>query len=208
MKVVALVSGGKDSCYNMMLCTQHGHEIVALANLLPAEEEIDELDSYMYQTVGHQLVAAYAECMGLPLLRRRLTGTAKRQEMAYEETAGDEVEDLLALLAFAKHLHPEIEAVSSGAIASDYQRLRVEHVCHRLGLVSLAYMWHQPQQLLLQSMMAAGVHAVLVKVAAMGLHPGKHLGRSLQEVQPALQRLASTKSLICGLLGHSPTAEH
>ena len=50
------------------------------------------------------------------------------QEMAYEETAGDEVEDLLALLAFAKHLHPEIEAVSSGAIASDYQRLRVEHV--------------------------------------------------------------------------------
>ena len=72
-------SGGKDSCYNMMLCTQHGHEIVALANLLPAEEEIDELDSYMYQTVGHQLVAAYAECMGLPLLRRRLIGTAKRQ---------------------------------------------------------------------------------------------------------------------------------
>lgn len=63
-------------------------------------------------------------------------------------------------------------------------------MCHRLGLVSLAYMWHQPQQLLLQSMIAAGVHAVLVKVAAMGLHPGKHLGRSLQEVQPALQRLA------------------
>ena len=50
------------------------------------------------------------------------------QEMAYEETAGDEVEDLVALLAFAKQLHPEIEAVSSGAIASDYQRLRVEHV--------------------------------------------------------------------------------
>ena len=48
--------------------------------------------------------------------------------MTYEETAGDEVEDLLALLAFAKQLHPEIEAVSSGAIASDYQRLRVEHV--------------------------------------------------------------------------------
>ena len=74
-----LCSGGKDSCYNMMLCTRHGHKIVALANLLPAEEEIDELDSYMYQTVGHQLVAAYAECMGLPLLRRRLMGTAKRQ---------------------------------------------------------------------------------------------------------------------------------
>lgn len=51
MKVVALVSGGKDSCYSMYLCTQRGHDIVALANLLPAEEAPDELDSYMYQTV-------------------------------------------------------------------------------------------------------------------------------------------------------------
>ena len=48
--------------------------------------------------------------------------------MSYVATAGDEVEDLLQLLAWAKQRHPEIQAVSSGAIASDYQRLRVEHV--------------------------------------------------------------------------------
>lgn len=35
MRVVALVSGGKDSCYNMMQCVAAGHEIVALANLYP-----------------------------------------------------------------------------------------------------------------------------------------------------------------------------
>lgn len=51
MKVVALVSGGKDSCYSMQLCKQHGHEIVALANLLPEETAPDELDSFMFQTV-------------------------------------------------------------------------------------------------------------------------------------------------------------
>ncbi|WMV23408.1 hypothetical protein MTR67_016793 [Solanum verrucosum] len=50
MKVVALVSGGKDSCYAMMKCIQYGHEIVALANLIPADDATDELDSYMYQT--------------------------------------------------------------------------------------------------------------------------------------------------------------
>lgn len=33
--MVALVSGGKDSCYNMMQCVAAGHEIVALANLYP-----------------------------------------------------------------------------------------------------------------------------------------------------------------------------
>lgn len=35
--------------------------------------------------------------------------------------------------------------MASGAIASDYQRLRVESVCGRLQLTSLAYLWHQPQ---------------------------------------------------------------
>ena len=31
------ISGGKDSCYNMMQCVQHGHDIVALANLRPRD---------------------------------------------------------------------------------------------------------------------------------------------------------------------------
>ena len=35
MKVVALVSGGKDSCLNMLHCVANGHQIVALANLRP-----------------------------------------------------------------------------------------------------------------------------------------------------------------------------
>jgi len=35
MRVVALISGGKDSCFNMMQCVAAGHEIVALANLQP-----------------------------------------------------------------------------------------------------------------------------------------------------------------------------
>lgn len=35
MRVVALISGGKDSCFNMMQCEKYGHKIVALANLKP-----------------------------------------------------------------------------------------------------------------------------------------------------------------------------
>ena len=37
MRVVALVSGGKDSCYNMIQCVREGHAIVALANLHPPQ---------------------------------------------------------------------------------------------------------------------------------------------------------------------------
>ena len=33
MRVVGLVSGGKDSCYNLINVVAEGHELVALANL-------------------------------------------------------------------------------------------------------------------------------------------------------------------------------
>lgn len=37
MKYVALLSGGKDSCYNLLHCARNGHELIAAASLAPAE---------------------------------------------------------------------------------------------------------------------------------------------------------------------------
>jgi diphthine-ammonia ligase len=167
-------------------CQRHGHDVVALANLLPPAGAPDDLDSYMYQTVGHQLVDSYAACTGLPLFRRRIVGHAACQGLVYRDTDGDEVEDLLCLLRFCKDRVPGLQAVASGAIASDYQRTRVERVCARLGLVSLAYLWRQPQAPLLRGMIAAGIDAVLVKIAAAGLRPDVHLGVHLAELPPLL----------------------
>ncbi|XP_020960420.1 diphthine--ammonia ligase-like [Arachis ipaensis] len=91
MKVVALVTGGKDSCYAMMKSIHYGHQIVALANLFPADDKVnaddddDEFDgyvyykdSYLYHTVGHEVIVSYAECMGLPLFRRKIRGEARQ----------------------------------------------------------------------------------------------------------------------------------
>lgn len=136
----------------MVLCARYGHEIVALANLLPQHIDCDDIDSYMYQTVAHQVIPAYSQCMGLPLFRRHILGSSRDQQLVYNDTPGDEVEDLAALLGFIKTRIPDVQAVSTGAIASDYQRTRVERVCARLGLVSLTYLWHQPQTFLLQRM--------------------------------------------------------
>lgn len=57
------------------------------------------------------------------------------------------------------------EAVAVGAILSDYQRVRVENVCSRLNLVSLAYLWRRDQTELLQEMIECQVHAILIKVS-------------------------------------------
>ncbi|CAA7403953.1 unnamed protein product [Spirodela intermedia] len=206
MKVVALVSGGKDSCYAMMRCRDYGHEIVALANLMPLEDSIDELDSYMFQTVGHQIVISYAECMGLPLFRRRIKGSSRYQDLNYQVTSGDEVEDMFVLLNEVKHQIPSITAVSSGAIASDYQRLRVESVCSRLGLVSLAYLWKQDQTSLLDEMIRKEIKAITIKVAAIGLKPSKHLGRDILELQAHLLNLKEMYGInVCGEGGEYET---
>ncbi|XP_067099416.1 diphthine--ammonia ligase [Osmerus mordax] len=164
MKVVALISGGKDSCYNMMQCVDAGHRIVALANLRPANT--DELDSYMYQTVGHQAIDLYAEAMELPLYRRTIQGASLNTGRDYRETEGDEVEDLYQLLLTVKEKEGA-EAVSVGAILSDYQRVRVENVCVRLGLQPLAFLWRRDQETLLSDMISADLHALLIKVAAL-----------------------------------------
>ncbi|XP_031382679.1 diphthine--ammonia ligase isoform X1 [Punica granatum] len=206
MKVVALVSGGKDSCFAMMKCIHYGHDIVALANLMPADDSVDELDSYMYQTVGHQIIESYAKCMGIPLFRRRIQGSTRHQSLSYRRTPGDEVEDMYFLLKRVKQQIPSVQAVSSGAIASDYQRLRVESVCSRLGLVSLAYLWKQDQSLLLQEMIDSGIKAITVKVAAMGLDPAKHLGKELSILFPYLHKLKELYGInVCGEGGEYET---
>ncbi|CAH9103741.1 unnamed protein product [Cuscuta epithymum] len=206
MKVVALVSGGKDSCYAMMKCIQYGHEIVALANLMPTDDVQDELDSYMYQTVGHQVVVSYATCMGKPLFRRRIKGSTRNNGLSYNLTPGDEVEDMFILLSEVKRQIPAVSAVCCGAIASDYQRLRVESVCSRLGLVSLAYLWKQDQTILLQEMIKNGISAIIVKVAAIGLDPSKHLGKEIAYLESHFHNLKELYGVnVCGEGGEYET---
>jgi len=39
MKYVALLSGGKDSCFNVLHCAKNGHDLVAAASLGPGPEK-------------------------------------------------------------------------------------------------------------------------------------------------------------------------
>jgi len=204
MRVVALLSGGKDSCYSVLQCQRYGHEVVAVAHIAP-RPGVSEADSFMYQTVGSEAVDAVAEALELPLFRVHTFGNALQRDLAYVPQEGDEVEDLVALLRLVKDAIPRVEAVCSGAIFSDYQRVRVESACSRVGLISLAYLWRRQQRPLLAEMIQSGQHAILVKVATMGLGV-EHLGQSLDRIQGHLEYLEETiGSHVCGEGGEYET---
>lgn len=205
MKVVALISGGKDSCFNMMKCIENDHSIVALANLYPPNN-IMELDSYMYQSVGCNMIPLIAEAMGkVPLYQKQILGKPISIEDAYiGAIIGDEVEDLFELLKEVKEKEG-IEGVSVGAIHSNYQKVRVENICQRLGLEMLAYLWKLDQGDLLLEMIEKDVKAILIKVAALGLN-FSHLGKYLEDIRPHLLLMEDKYGLnVCGEGGEFET---
>ncbi|KAF1824131.1 adenine nucleotide alpha hydrolases-like protein [Dissoconium aciculare CBS 342.82] len=188
LNVVALISGGKDSFFSMLHCQRNGHRIVALANLYPSQggrdAAVEDSESYMYQTIGHAVIPQYQDALQLPLYRQEILGSAVNQAKSYgpatlgssaTSTESDETESLMPLLRKVLQAHPEINAVSSGAIMSDYQRTRVESVAIRLGLVPLSYLWQWPslaghsQSSLLEDMSTVGQDARIIKVASGGL---------------------------------------
>jgi diphthine-ammonia ligase len=182
LKIVALISGGKDSFFSLLHCLANGHDVVALANLHPAEAlSTEDTDSFMYQTIGHAVIPLYEQALGLPLYRREIHGSAVNQTKTYgpapnaAEESSDETESLVPLLRRVMAAHPEVNAVSTGAILSDYQRTRVESVALRLGLVPLSYLWQYPHlppgtpTSLLEDMASVGQDARIIKVASGGM---------------------------------------
>lgn len=153
-----------------------------------------DLNSFMYQTVGHEVLPLYAAATSLPLYRLPIGGRAVHHERDYDATTtmtrsardAEETESMLPLLRAIMSRHPEANALSAGAILSTYQRTRVESIALRLGLVPLAYLWQYPvlppplddateaaaatdETQLLVDMAKAGLEARIIKVASAGL---------------------------------------
>ncbi|KAL1989161.1 hypothetical protein VTN96DRAFT_3708 [Rasamsonia emersonii] len=203
LNVIALISGGKDSLYSILHCIRNGHQVVALANLHPPirsdESQQEDMDSFMYQTVGYKVIPLYETALGIPLYRAPITGGAVDTSGVYRNDAedqtaesvpghdDDETESLIPLLRRIKREHPSANAVSAGAILSTYQRTRIENVAGRLGLVPLAWLWMYPHLPppeerkgssdsippsdtgLLDDMASCGCESRIIKVASGGL---------------------------------------
>jgi ABC transporter with metal-binding/Fe-S-binding domain ATP-binding protein len=169
---VVLFSGGKDSTYALYETLKTGHEVSSLLTMLPRRQ-----DSWMFHHPCVELTPLQAEALGLPLTQAKTEGVKEL-----------EINDLKKAL---KNLRDRlrVEAVVSGAIASQYQRSRIDRVCEELGLKSLTPLWHRDPETLLKEMLKAGFEIVFTAVAAQGF-TAEWLGRRLDvEVVEDLKRL-------------------
>ena len=157
MRVACLISGGKDSLYACYIAKQWGWEVSHLIAIAPKKL------SWMYHMENVHLIPKIAESIGLPLLMKE--SNAEKEE---------ELEDLKELIEEAG-----VEAVVSGAIASEYQRTRIEKICHEMEVKSFMPLWHKNQKQLLYEMLDAGFVVLIDAVAAAGME--EFLGKVIDE---------------------------
>lgn len=159
MRVAALFSGGKDSVFAVYIAKQYGWEIPFLVTVFP-----EQSDSWMFHSINIHQTEYLARAIGIPLVKRT-TPAEKETELFDLKTV---LQDL------------EIDGVVSGAIASEYQRTRIEKVTEELGLKSFTPLWHKNQELLLRDQVKAGFHIIVVGVFAEGFNE-TWLGKTIDE---------------------------
>ena len=109
-----------------------------------------------------------AEAMGVPQLTTTTEGVKE-----------EELGDLRRAIGDAKSKY-DLAGIYTGALASVYQKTRVEKICHDLGLECASPLWGVDPEAHLHRLVAEGFSVMVVSVSALGLDQS-WLGRVLDE---------------------------
>lgn len=152
--LAALTSGGKDSNAALYRMKKRNNDISCLVNI-----RSENLESYMFDSKkSPDEIERQAEILDTPLL---VWTTEGEKEV--------ELEDLEKALAKAVEEYG-VEGVVAGALASTYQRDRVEEVAEKLGLKVFAPLWQEDQSRYMKWLVREGFKVEITSVAARGLN--------------------------------------
>ena len=163
MKLGILFSGGKDSAM-ALYWAQQNHEASCLITI-----DSENKDSYMFHTDKVNDIPKLAKKLDLPLVFHKTKGE-KEKELA----------DLKAAIQQAKEKY-QIKGVVSGALASNYQKTRVDKICKELGLKSFAPYWHVDPIDYMKQIIDLGFKIKIVRVAAEGLDKS-WIGKTINQI--------------------------
>ena len=159
MKVASLFSGGKDSAYALYLALSSGWDVEYLVSVFPWSQ-----DSWMFHYPGIELTKLQAKRIGI-----------KHKIL---KTPGDKNQEVEDLKKFLRKL--EIDGIVSGAVASEYQKQRLDFICEDLGIRSFSPLWYKNPETLLKEMIENEFKLMIMSVAAAGFNVG-WLGRKIDE---------------------------
>ncbi len=158
MRVAVLYSGGKDSNYALYWALEQGFEVKYLVSMVSESDE-----SYMYHVPNIHLTELQARAIGISLVKGFTSGEKEK-----------EVEDMKIVLGGLS-----IDGIVSGALASEYQKRRVDRMAKELGLESFAPAWHRDPVDYMRELIDI-FDIVVVGTAAYGLDE-RWLGRGIDE---------------------------
>ena len=162
MKAAVLFSGGKDSCFSLHK-ERNNYEIVCLISLFP-----EKSDSYMFHFPNVKFIKYQAKALNLPLIIQK-TKAEKEKELKDLE---------IAIKKAIKEY--KIEALISGALASSYQKTRIDDLCKKLKIKSIAPLWHINPENYLKELIKNKFDVIITGIAADGLNES-FLGRKIDE---------------------------
>ncbi len=168
MRIAALFSGGKDSNYALFCAQHYGWDVTHLVSVFSTSAE-----SYMYHVPAIELTRLAAGSIGIPLIE---VVTPPEPEL-----------ELIPLKDTLKKLN--LDGIVSGALASEYQRRRLDQICQDIGVKSFAPLWHKGQREYAHEMVEEGFEIMITGCYAEGLDES-WLGRILDDnALMALDRL-------------------
>lgn len=164
MKVASLFSGGKDSAFALWWAQMQGWDVAELVTVLP-----DSSESWMFHYPATEWTKLQAEALSIPL-------TVIKTEGVKEKELSDLADGLRSLTKKVA-----LQGIVSGAVASEYQRTRLDNVCEELGLRSFAPLWRKNQQQLVEEQIESGFEIMITACNALGLTK-EWLGRRLDKI--------------------------
>ena len=162
MTAAVLFSGGKDSTMAVYKAIEEGYSVEYLVSMISENPE-----SYMFHVPNIHITELSSEAMGIPLIKAKTPGEKEK-----------ELEDLRAVLKDLKNRG--VDAIFAGALASQYQKSRIDGLCNEIGLESKAPLWHWDPKEYMEELIELGFEVILISVSAEGLDES-WLGRKLDK---------------------------
>ncbi|MGD8546102.1 MAG: TIGR00289 family protein [Candidatus Bathyarchaeota archaeon] len=170
MRVAVLATAGKDSTLALHQVIKEDFDVHFLVSMIPQRR-----DSWMFHYPNMHLIDYFAEAVEIPLVKAETSGIKER-----------EVEDLESLIAKL-----DVQGLVSGAVASNYQKTRIERVCKKLGLESIMPLWHKDEMEILNEILNLRFETIITAVSAYGFSEewlGTEINRETVEALMELNR--------------------